>query len=671
MDKREVLTIVKDWIHDLSYINMETDVEHIMESDEDRFKVYYLSSEFTISLTWFTSGEITIFVNHQFIGSIEKGGEVIAEEAYDESKIKPLVSYDIHSLINRLTHPPTEEFKSFCKGVEEWLSHLNNSTFKWYWYSPTVKSIGKCYKVQVGPFERLFHIENRDGGIMLGINYTPSIKYIDGVVSVTTPKPVQPFTIEEIKSLRDTIFNSMNNSDKDLKIKRIEEILKQWLSDMTMTYTRGEHECEYLACISSRPSHAARHAYIGMSIHEKKPCIWLYNTTNRIITFDPDNNWEPDMLTTYSNGYPFSHTNITKLMAMYVKEFCEGIDYDLRNTIFFTVEQWLKRKSHTNSIYHNLTLAKNSIYNIRWHFSEGVYVLEWIDNKWRLSMLRSYTYKRICDITPNGDINIGACIGTEEKPLIDEIREAIKPTPDSTDEDLLASINKAYRTITDVLLTQDGIPTPEHPIDVKCAYTFTENGVKCTYVDDGSIDDTVVISKSAADKLCKKSPTVINTSDFIEKAKQLNIQKFPPKIEVVKLRPHRPINEIRKDLKEAINGIKTDVCYIDKIFAADVVNIRKDESKMNIPKVKYVLFNETKKVTTVLFVDGTRVTSKAMPNDEFDPEVGFAMCIMKKMYGNRSKFQKQIEKYYNAGIHRNKKIAEKAARKEKEDDAEI
>ena len=102
-----------------------------------------------------------------------------------------------------------------------------------------------------------------------------------------------------------------------------------------------------------------------------------------------------------------------------------------------------------------------------------------------------------------------------------------------------------------------------------------------------------------------------------------------------------------------------------------------EENKMNIISIKHVLFNETKKVTTVLFTDGTRVTSKATIEDEFDPEVGFAMCIMKKMYGNRSNFLKEIEKYHNAGAHRNKKIAEKAERKaereanEKESSEEI
>jgi len=646
MNKLEVLTIVKDWIHDLSYINMETDVEHIMDTDGDTFKVYYISSEFIISITWLAHSEsITILINHQFIASIENNGEIVYDESYYEEKLKPLVQFDIRSLISRLKHPPTKEFKAFCKGVEEWLSHLNNSTFKWYWYSPTVNSIGKCYKVNVGPFERLFHIENCDGGIILDINYNQTIKYIDGLVTVLPKSVIKPFTFEEISHLRDTIFSSMHNEENNLKIIRIEEILKQWLSDMSMTYTRnGEHA--YIACITQRGLHPSTHAHIGVSVHEQNPCIWLYNTTNRIITFDPDNNWEPDMLTTYSNHYPFSHTNLTKLMAMYVKEFC-GIDYEFRNTIFNTIEQFLKRRYHGR-----IALSKNNIKHVRWNFRGKIFEFVWVHDRWRVSTTNLGVHVRISDIYPSGDINMGSCIGSEEKGLINEIREAIKPVPDSTDEDLLESISKEYRTITDVLTD-----------DFK--------------------------------KKVKERNTVINSSDINNVINVINagdIQEFPSKIEVAEsIFHHRPIDEIRKEFNDAVHSIKPETLWFDSM--TDVIeNIKKQEEKemlidetlavkivkqrggMYIPEIKHVLFNETKLVTTVIFTDGDRVTSKCCDENVFDPEMGFAMCIMKKLYGNRTRFQKEIKKYHNAGIHRNIKIAEKAARKEKEkeeNDAEI
>jgi hypothetical protein len=408
---------------------------------------------------------------------------------------------------------------------------------------------------------------------------------------------------------------------------------------MTMTYTVGEHEYEYFASISTRPVHPATHAYIGISVHEKKPCIWLYNTTNIIITFDPDNNWVPTLLTAYSNAYPFSNTNITKLMAMYVKEFCDGADYEFRNKIFNAVEQWLKRK-YDSTFYIS---THDLIRHIKWStsistISTGTYELDWIDGKWRLSTLRFCTYKRICDITQNGDINMGYSIGPEEKDLINEIREAIKPTPDSTDDDLLAAFNNEFRTITDVI----------------------EN-------------DKYGCNNKTIDDIC--------TSNQYIQTPPVNFMPYKS------LLWHKDVNEIKKDLNDAVHSIKPETVWIDSM--TDVIeNIKKQEEKempieamavkivkqregtgnITIPSIKHVLFNETKMVTTVIFADGDKVTSKCCDENVFDPEIGFAMCIMKKIYGNRTKFQKQIEKYHIAGIHRNKKIAEKAARKEKEND---
>lgn len=83
----------------------------------------------------------------------------------------------------------------------------------------------------------------------------------------------------------------------------------------------------------------------------------------------------------------------------------------------------------------------------------------------------------------------------------------------------------------------------------------------------------------------------------------------------------------------------------------------------NIGAIKYVLFNETKKVTTVIFTDGTRITSKCTHLEEFDPEIGFAMCIMKRMYGNRTNFKKVIKDYMIASTHRNEVIQRKALKK--------
>lgn len=47
--------------------------------------------------------------------------------------------------------------------------------------------------------------------------------------------------------------------------------------------------------------------------------------------------------------------------------------------------------------------------------------------------------------------------------------------------------------------------------------------------------------------------------------------------------------------------------------------------------------------TIVYWNDGTKTIVKRSENDEFIPEVGFAMALVKRMYGNRSEVLRWIE----------------------------
>ena len=103
-----------------------------------------------------------------------------------------------------------------------------------------------------------------------------------------------------------------------------------------------------------------------------------------------------------------------------------------------------------------------------------------------------------------------------------------------------------------------------------------------------------------------------------------------------------------------------------------IMEIVKERNNMiKIPGIKNVLFNDTKQTTTVLFDDGTISMSKTMDGETYDREVGFAMCIMKKMYGNRTRFQKEIKKWTSICENANKKIADKAAKKQDKDTDEV
>ena len=98
-----------------------------------------------------------------------------------------------------------------------------------------------------------------------------------------------------------------------------------------------------------------------------------------------------------------------------------------------------------------------------------------------------------------------------------------------------------------------------------------------------------------------------------------------------------------------------------------IMQLVKERNIMQIPGIKNVLFNDTKHTTTVLFDDGTITMSKTTDGETYDHEVGFAMCIMKKMYGNRTRFQKEIKKWTSICENANKKIADKAAKKQDKD----
>ena len=106
--------------------------------------------------------------------------------------------------------------------------------------------------------------------------------------------------------------------------------------------------------------------------------------------------------------------------------------------------------------------------------------------------------------------------------------------------------------------------------------------------------------------------------------------------------------------------------------AGMIMEIVKERNNMiKIPGIKNVLFNDTKHTTTVLFEDGTITMSKTTDGETYNHEVGFAMCIMKKMYGNRTRFQKEIKRWTSICEHRNKKIADKATKKQEKNEETV
>lgn len=62
-----------------------------------------------------------------------------------------------------------------------------------------------------------------------------------------------------------------------------------------------------------------------------------------------------------------------------------------------------------------------------------------------------------------------------------------------------------------------------------------------------------------------------------------------------------------------------------------------------VSDIEKVIFNFP--ATVVYFTDGDKVVVKITDDDEFQPEVGLAMAIVKKMFGSRGAYKKFIDHY--------------------------
>lgn len=66
-------------------------------------------------------------------------------------------------------------------------------------------------------------------------------------------------------------------------------------------------------------------------------------------------------------------------------------------------------------------------------------------------------------------------------------------------------------------------------------------------------------------------------------------------------------------------------------------------SSSRIPEIKNVIFNNP--ATIVFWEDGTKTVVKCQDGDEFDPEKGLAMAIVKKACGNKGSYCNKLKKW--------------------------
>lgn len=60
-------------------------------------------------------------------------------------------------------------------------------------------------------------------------------------------------------------------------------------------------------------------------------------------------------------------------------------------------------------------------------------------------------------------------------------------------------------------------------------------------------------------------------------------------------------------------------------------------------RIREVIFNDP--ATIIIWSDGTKTVVKCQQGDEYDPERGFLLCVAKRMFGNRGRYN-DIMRYW-------------------------
>lgn len=72
---------------------------------------------------------------------------------------------------------------------------------------------------------------------------------------------------------------------------------------------------------------------------------------------------------------------------------------------------------------------------------------------------------------------------------------------------------------------------------------------------------------------------------------------------------------------------------------------KKEETEMKTATLEKCIINDN--ATILFWSDGTKTVTKTTPGDAFDPEIGIAMGIAKKIFGSKHKFDKYVNATYS------------------------
>jgi hypothetical protein len=80
---------------------------------------------------------------------------------------------------------------------------------------------------------------------------------------------------------------------------------------------------------------------------------------------------------------------------------------------------------------------------------------------------------------------------------------------------------------------------------------------------------------------------------------------------------------------------------------------------------KKVIYNRKERTTVVIWEDSSKTISRAGETEDWSEEMGYAVCLLKKLYGSRSGYRKMLEKVSYRELSKEEKKERVLERKEK------
>lgn len=130
--------------------------------------------------------------------------------------------------------------------------------------------------------------------------------------------------------------------------------------------------------------------------------------------------------------------------------------------------------------------------------------------------------------------------------------------------------------------------------------------------------------------IMKNGTKIPVTIDYIETTVD-TFPKFEGHVTGTAKVSYRSLDDIRNDAEVPINIYR------------NILNSKYGIGSLRIPEIKNVIFNDP--ATIVFWEDGTKTVVKCQDGDEFDPEKGLAMAIVKKAYGNKGSYCNKMKKW--------------------------